>query len=104
MQFIRNLLLGSAFLALAAGIGPSFAAAAPVQIAQASACNVNLTGTVTQVFSSGEFAMRVDNHHIGSIHVRDASAHINTRGLALQAGTYAGVNGCYGPGQRYFVD
>ena len=106
MQPIRKLLLSCAAIALAAGIMPlaatAPASADPLLVAQAPQCGVSLTGRISQVFGPSEFAMIVDNRRVGSIHVHYQGARMNTRGLALQAGTYAGVYGCFGPGQRYF--
>lgn len=96
-------LLGSALAGtlLASSLGLA-ASASPVQVAQANTCGVTLRGTITQVFRPGEFAMHVDNQHVGSIHVYDAGARIDARGSRLAAGTYAGVLGCFTNGMRTF--
>jgi hypothetical protein len=103
MKSIRTLLLGAASLAMLGFAAPAAAsAAAAVQVAQASTCHVSLTGTVTRVISPTQFSMHVNNQRVGSIHVIDTNARVNTHGLRLAAGNYAGVYGCFTGGQRSF--
>lgn len=105
MQPIRKLLASAAALGLAAAVAPAAASAAPLsqQVAQAGACHVSLTGTITQVISNSEFTMHVDNRSVGSIHVYDGSARIDARGLSIAPGTYVGAFGCFSAGMRSFT-
>ncbi|HET7814224.1 MAG TPA: hypothetical protein VFL13_07605 [Candidatus Baltobacteraceae bacterium] len=104
MQLIRKLLASATAIGIAALAVPAAASAAPLsqQVAQSGACHVSLTGTVTQVISNTEFSMRVDNRRVGSIHVYDSSARVNTRGANLAVGTYVGAYGCFSTGMRSF--
>lgn len=63
-------------------------------------CRVSVTGTVTAVSGSNEFSMHAVTSGVGNIHVNTSGARINTNGLALRPGVFAGVYGCYGPGRR----
>lgn len=105
MQSIAKLLL--TIVALMGLSVPSMGAlparaASPIatQVAQAEPCHVSLLGPVTAVISPTEFA--IEAPHVGNIHVYDHNARMNTHGLALRPGTFAGVYGCYGPGRRSF--
>jgi len=79
---------------------PVQAAANTTLVAQSGPCHVSLEGTVTGVISPTEFAIQAP--HVGNIHVYDRGARINAHGLTIQRGTFAGVYGCFGQGQRFF--
>lgn len=104
MQPIRKLLASATAAGLMAIAAPVGASAAPVpqQVAQAGACHVSLTGTITQVISPTEFTIHVDNRSVGSIHVYDGSARMNARGSSVAPGTYVGAYGCFSANMRSF--
>lgn len=101
MQSLRKLLLITAAAVIAGSCIPAPASAdTEPQLATASQCHVSLTGTVSRVVSGNEFAMVTAR--TGSIHVHYDGARLNTHGLAIRPGVYAGVYGCFSTGQRYF--
>ena len=103
MQSIRKLLLAGAAVALSGAAIPAAAQpAVSYQVAQAGACHVRLTGSVTQVLGPNAFTMRVDNRRVGSIHVYDANASINARRHSIAPGTYVAADGCFSSDMRSF--
>jgi hypothetical protein len=101
MFSIRRLLFGASIAGLAALCVPFAAPAHTLTVAQMQTCHVSLTGTVTAVLSSNDFSMHANNAGVGNIHIYTSGARVNTNGLSIRPGVYAGVYGCYGPNHRY---
>lgn len=104
MQSIRKLLCAGIAATLLGSIAPAAAAPIPsLQLAQAGACNVTLTGMITNVIGPGEFSMTPDNRRVGNIHIYDGNATITTRGNRVATGNYAAVLGCFNSDGRSFT-
>jgi hypothetical protein len=102
MQSFRRLLLGGALAMAASSLPFVMPASAKADNDTAPTCHVSLTGTVTAVQSAREFSLQAANARVGNIHVYTSGARVNSNGLTLRPGVYAGVYGCYGDDRRMF--
>lgn len=94
MRSITKLLVAQLFaLAVALPIASSAQGACPVR-------ETSIFGTVRAV-GPNQFTLQT-NSRMGDIHVYARGARVNTNGVALQPGVFAGVYGCLTPGDYSF--
>lgn len=102
---LSNLIRVAAATAAMAALAPLAPAAALADdeqaVAVASPCHVSLFGTVKGV-NPRFFTLDTLRSGIRNIHVETAGARMNTNGLTLRRGVFAGVYGCFAPQQRFF--
>lgn len=103
MQHFSIVKMAAATLAAAiiATVAPAAALPGPNAVAAGAPCHVSIFGSVTAV-NGRYFTLHALRSGIGNIHVDTKGARMNANSLTLRPGVFAGVYGCYAPGQRYF--